>query len=153
MNGSNRLATLEPYPEHPSEARHKANGHAEKPAQKLKAKSSETANRFSALNAFIDFVMADLTRAELAAWLVLYRDTRNGVVQASIDAIAKRTGTSRQHTQKAIASLQRRGLIHQLKKGSINDGASIYRIKPLSAKDAITVHPQVHSNHTPVGGR
>lgn len=141
MNGANRLAALEPYPEHPSEARHKANGHTEKPTPKPKATSSETANRFSALNAFIDYMMVDLTRAELATWLVLYRDTRNGVVQASIDAIAKRTGTSRQHTQKAITSLQRRGFIEQIKKGAINSGASIYRVKTLSAKDAITVHP------------
>jgi hypothetical protein len=141
MNGTNRVAALEPYPEHPSERRLKANGHAEKPTQKPKASLSETANRFTALNAFIDYMMVDLTRAELATWLVLYRDTRNGVAQASIDAIAKRTGTSRQHTQKAITSLQQRGLIEQIKKGAINSGASIYRVKLLSAKDAITVHP------------
>lgn len=141
MNGVTGTAALEPYPEHPSEVRHKANGHVDKPTQKAKAKSSETANRFSTLNALIDYLMVDLTRAELATWLVLYCDTRDGVVQASIDAIAKRTGTSRQHTQKAITSLQQRRLIEQIKKGAINHGASIYRVKPLSAKDAITVHP------------
>ena len=40
-----------------------------------KAKAGE---RFAVLNAFVDFSLADLTRAEIAVWLVLYRDTGNG---------------------------------------------------------------------------
>ena len=48
-------------------------GKASKP--KGKAKAGE---RFAVLNNFIDFTLADLTRGEIAVWLVLYRDTRDG---------------------------------------------------------------------------
>jgi hypothetical protein len=39
--------------------------------------------RFQVLNAFVDFALADLSRAEVAVWLVLYRDTRDGTARTS----------------------------------------------------------------------
>ena len=51
----------------------------------------ESRLRFEMLNAFVDTGMADLSRAELAVWLILYRDTqRNGVARASLDDLARR---------------------------------------------------------------
>ena len=38
-------------------------------------------DRFGVLNAFVDFTMAGLIRSDLAVWLVLYRDTKDGVAQ------------------------------------------------------------------------
>src|SRR5690606_7337784 len=66
----------------------RAEGKATKPGKG----KSKTRDRFAVLNGFVDAGMAGLTRAELAAWLVLYRDTRNGTASTSIADIARRAG-------------------------------------------------------------
>ena len=51
----------------------------------------ESRLRFEMLNAFVDTGNAELSRAELAVWMILYRDThRNGVARASLDDLAHR---------------------------------------------------------------
>ncbi len=46
------------------------------PKQKRNGKPHQ-GDRFGVLNAFVDCTMADLTRAEIAVWMVLYRDMRS----------------------------------------------------------------------------
>lgn len=59
-------------------SRHRDTGNAKgKPARR------KTADRFRVLNAFVDFTLAELTRNEIAVWLVLYRDTRDGMARTS----------------------------------------------------------------------
>jgi hypothetical protein len=42
--------------------------------------------RFELLNAFVDSGMVGLSRAELAVWLILYRDAkRDGTARVSLD--------------------------------------------------------------------
>ena len=36
-----------------------------------------TGDRFAVLNTFADFTLRNLSRAEIAVWLLLWRDTRN----------------------------------------------------------------------------
>src|SRR5262245_27991772 len=48
-----------------------------------KAKGKHAGERFAVLNAFVDFALAELSRAEIAVWLVLYRDTRDGTARTS----------------------------------------------------------------------
>jgi hypothetical protein len=109
----------------PKESHH--NGRKGKPAD-VKAKVGE---RFGVLNAFVDVALADLTRAEIVVWLILYRDTRDGVVQISWDGLANRGGLNRRHVGRAIASLKDRGLIKLVRRGGVQRGSSRYRVQGL----------------------
>ena len=64
-----------------------------KPTARRKTSKRDSRLRFEMLNAFVDTGMADLSRAELAVWLILYRDTkRDGTARASLDDLARRGG-------------------------------------------------------------
>ena len=83
------------------------------------------------LNAFVDSGMADLSRAELALWLVLYRDTKpSGTARASLDDIARRGGMDRQTASRAVGKLTRRKMLQVLRRGGLNQGPSEYRVFP-----------------------
>lgn len=92
----------------------------------------KTADRFRALNAFVDCSMTDLTRAESLTWIVLYRDTRDGTACTSADDIARRIGASRRAVTTAIAGLRKRGLLTLIHRGGLNRGPSVYRVEPLA---------------------
>jgi len=89
--------------------------------------------RFAALNAFVDFGIADakLTPAEALVWLVLYRDTKaNGVARTGQTDIARRAGLSVRGVKKAIRALTAKGMVHVLNRGRLNVGPSVYRVHP-----------------------
>ena len=87
--------------------------------------------RFAVLNAFVDCSLAGLTRAELATWLVLYRDTRDGTARTSASNIARRIGATRRTVMAALKGLRKRRMLTVVFRGSLNRGASIYRVHPL----------------------
>lgn len=97
---------------------------------KAKINHRNTADRFAVLNAFVDAGMVGLSRAEIGAWLTLYRDTRNGTACTSEGDIARRIGCSRRAVVAAVGRLRRRGLLVQVFKGGINRGPSRYRVVP-----------------------
>jgi len=105
-----------------------------------KAKGSperrRTRDRFAMLNAFVDCSMTGLSRAELATWLVLYRDTRDGTARTSGADVARRIGTSRRTVTDALAGLRRRGLVKLVYRGGLNRGTSVHRVHPLPRADA-----------------
>lgn len=85
--------------------------------------------RFATVNRFVDVQIRDLTRAEMAVWLVLYRDTKkDGTVRTGQTDIAKRAGISRVSVSRAITTLTKRGLLTVIRQGGIDSGPSIYRI-------------------------
>jgi DNA-binding MarR family transcriptional regulator len=87
--------------------------------------------RFEFLNAFVDRGMADLTRAELAVWLILYRDTKpNEDVRTSLDDLGRRGGMDRQTASRAVGRLVRRKMLQVLRRGGLNRGPSVYRVFP-----------------------
>lgn len=94
-------------------------------------KRKAATDRFGVLNAFVDCSLAGLSRSEIAVWLVLYRDTRDGTVRTSQENIAKRAGTSLRHVKKAIAGLKAAGLLSVVFQGGLNKGPSRYRVEPL----------------------
>lgn len=102
-------------------------------AKKPKKKGSRrtTRDRFSTLNAFVDAGMVGLMKTEIATWLVLYRDTRDGTACTSEESIAARIGCSRRAVVKAVKSLRRRGLLIQVFRGGLNRGPSRYRVLPI----------------------
>ncbi len=103
-------------------------------------KTSKRASRlrFELLNAFVDTGMADLSRAELAVWLILYRDTkRDGTARASLDDLARRGGMNRQTASRAVGRLARRKMLQVLRRGGLNCGPSTYRVFPF--RDGVNI--------------
>lgn len=98
------------------------------------AKRAATA-RFRTLNAFVDSTMSDLSRAEMAVWLTLFRDTRDGSARTSMSDLARRAGCSRRAVVTAVAALKKRGLLKTLRKGGLNRGSSCYAVRPLAKND------------------
>lgn len=94
-------------------------------------RKKSSAGRFRCLNSFVDFTMSTLARAEIAVWLVLYRDTKDGVADTSMNDVAKRAGCTRRQVIRAIQKLQTVGLLKIVKRGGLNQGNSRYRISPL----------------------
>ena len=80
------------------------------------------------LNAFVDFALADLSRAEIALWLVLFRDTRDGTARTSYDDLARRAGLNRRTVGRALRQLERRGLVKVVHRGGMRLGVSRYRV-------------------------
>ena len=75
------------------------------------------------LNAFVDTGMVDLSRAELAVWLILYRDTkRDGTARASLDDLARRGGMDRQTASRAVGRLARRKMLQVIRPGRSEPG-------------------------------
>ena len=95
---------------------------------KAKGKAGE---RFRVLNAFIDFTLSDLDRGEAVVWLILFRDTRDGVATTSQKSIARRAGISDRAVRKALGRLNDKGLVKIVRRGRIGAGASTYRIRAL----------------------
>ncbi|MBI4717164.1 MAG: helix-turn-helix domain-containing protein [Planctomycetes bacterium] len=81
------------------------------------------------LNAFIDFALRELGRAELAAWLILYRHAKpDGIVTASVADLARRAGCTPRTMQTALKRLRSRQLLRRLKRGTLAGGPSIWRL-------------------------
>jgi len=101
----------------------------ERPTPKGKT-TGPTAQRFKTLNTFVDLIMRELTGAETAVWMVLYRDTRDGLAQTSQEDIARRAGITDRTVRRVIGRLERRGLLTTVYRGGLNRGTSKYRISP-----------------------
>jgi len=86
------------------------------------------AGRFAVLNGFVDCSMGDLSRAEIAVWLVLYRDVRSGSARTSQANIALRAGIDIRTVGRALRRLEKRGLLKCVYRGGLNRGASRYRV-------------------------
>jgi hypothetical protein len=96
-----------------------------------KTSKRESRLRFEILNAFVDSGMAELSRAELAVWLILYRDTkRDGSARTSVDDLAQRAGIDRRNILRALKRLQDRRMLRVLRRGGLNRGPSSYRVFP-----------------------
>jgi hypothetical protein len=95
---------------------------------KPKQRNRKAAERFAILNSFVDGPMQELSRAEITTWLALYRDTWDGIAEASQSHIARRTGSADRTVRRALGSLVRRGLVKVVYRGGLNRGASKYRL-------------------------
>jgi CRP-like cAMP-binding protein len=100
------------------------NGQPKRPKRKA-------ADRFAVLNAFIDVTAGELSRSEIMVWLVLYRDTKNGVAKTSQADIAQRAGMDTRTARRAIDRLRRDGLLSIVRRGGLRQGPSTYRVHPL----------------------
>jgi predicted DNA-binding transcriptional regulator len=96
---------------------------------KGKPNRRRAANRFAVLNAFVDFTLRDLRRTEIAVWLILYRDTRNGTARTSQADLARRAGISERTARRAVERLRRLGLLKVVYRGGIGRGVSAYVVR------------------------
>jgi hypothetical protein len=87
--------------------------------------------RFAVLNGFVDFTLAELSRREIAVWLVLFRDTRDGTARTSYDDIARRAGLNRRNVGRALRQLEGQGLVQVVHRGGLRRGPSRYRVRGL----------------------
>ena len=87
-------------------------------------------DRWGMFNAFVDSAMRDLTRAETAVWLALFRDTKRetGLARTSQTDLARRSGCSVRAVQSAVPLLQEKGFLKVERRGRINAGPSTYRV-------------------------
>jgi DNA-binding transcriptional ArsR family regulator len=106
-----------------------------KPKAKPAGGKAKAGERFALLNAFADFALADLSRGEIAVWLVLYRDTRDGTARTSYDDLARRTGLNRRNVGRALRLLESRGLVKVVHRGGMHRGVSRYRVRGLPNDD------------------
>jgi len=96
---------------------------------KRRANRRKARDRFGVLNKFVDTVAGTLERSDLLVWLVLYRDTRDGVAATAQREIARRVGLCERTVRYALGRLERQGLVTRLYRGGINRGPSRYRVE------------------------
>jgi CRP-like cAMP-binding protein len=98
---------------------------------KSKTAKAVAAERFQTLNTFVDVALAELSRAEIAIWLVLFRDCREGIARTAQTDIARRAGCDRRTVNRAIRRLEQRGLIRVVYRGGLGCGCSRYSLRSL----------------------
>ena len=101
------------------------------PSPRRKPPKGRPGDRFKVLNSFIDFTLRSLRRNEIAVWLVLYRDTKDGTARTSQSDIAKRAGIGKRTVVRMVKRLERRRLLRIVHRGGLNRGPSVYRVLPL----------------------
>lgn len=95
-------------------------------------RNGRAAARFDEINTFLDVTARTLPRAAVLCWLVLWRDSRNGVARTAITDIARRSGCDRRTALRSIKALVNRGLVRVIRRGGLRVGLSIYKVTPVS---------------------
>jgi hypothetical protein len=76
----------------------------------------------------VDLGLATLSRSEIAAFLIVFRDTRQGgLARVGLSDMARRSGMSRSSASRAVRSLVRRGVLFVVKQG-VPGKASLYSL-------------------------
>jgi len=115
-------------PEQPATAPH---SQSKKAQTSDKPKRKATGKRLEVLNSFVDETLGTLCRGDIAVWLVLYRDTRDGTARTAQSDLSRRSGLSVRGVVKALRRLEKRGLLKVVYQGGLNRGMSRYRVFPL----------------------
>lgn len=98
------------------------------PERMTAAKTPKTP-RFPVINGFVDFSLKDLRGADIAVWLVLWRDTkRDGIARTSQADLAKRAGLNERTVRRALKKLTKAGLVDVVHRGGVSYGPSRYRV-------------------------
>jgi hypothetical protein len=92
--------------------------HGGKPKGPPADAKAKTGDRFSTINAFLDFSMVGLRPCERAVWLLLWRDTKpDGLARISQADLARRADASIRAVNVAVRELTRRGLLVVVHRG------------------------------------
>jgi hypothetical protein len=94
-----------------------------------------TTGRFDLLNRFVDCSLPGLGRAELAVWLLLWRDTKpDGLARTSQADLARRAGVDPRTIKRAVKSLRADGLLAIVSPGGLRQGPAVYRVVPVAER-------------------
>jgi hypothetical protein len=97
------------------------------------AVTGKPGGRFATINAFADFTVAGLSRAEVVVWVLLWRDTKaDGLARTSQADLARRAGCDVSTVKRAVRRLVRAGLLDIARRGRLGCGPSAYRVRPLA---------------------
>lgn len=92
-------------------------------------------NRWAALNCFVDESLRQVGNTAAVIWLILFRDAnKEGTVRTAQSDLARRAGVSIRTVHSAIKSLRSAGLVEVLRKGRLNTGPTLYRIRATSTE-------------------
>jgi hypothetical protein len=95
------------------------------------SRAADDTGRWPTLNAFVDATVAGLSRSELAVWIVLFRDVRDGVARTGLTDIARRGGMEHGSAKRAVRSLTAKGLLRVVRRGRKNGGTNVYQVAPV----------------------
>ncbi|MDB5311557.1 MAG: transcriptional regulator [Gemmataceae bacterium] len=109
---------------------------APSPTVPPESRRQATGGRFGLLNGFVDFELHRLTRGEVKVWLILFRDTRDGIARTGQVDIARRAGITPRGVRKALKGLAGKGLVTVVLKGRLGTGPSSYRVLGMSLDPA-----------------
>ena len=98
-------------------------------AKKTAESPKRATGRWGMLNDFADFTSGTLSPTEQALWYQLYRNERDGRVQISQAELARRIRRSDRTVRTVLRKLESVGLVEDIRRGSLNRGLSIYRIR------------------------
>jgi len=85
--------------------------------------------RFGVLNDFVDTAMREASPGAVAAWLVLWRDTKpNGLATTGLTDIARRMGVSMSTVKRALRELKELGLVSVKRRGTKDARPNTYRV-------------------------
>ena len=109
-------------------------------ARQKKGGHRSSRGRFESINTFLDVTSAKLARAELAVWLLLWRDTKpDGLARTSQGDLARRAGCNPRTVRRALVALEATGLLTIVRQGGLPRRMSVYRVHPIAATEAIGV--------------
>ncbi len=99
--------------------------------RRARTKPPESSGRFATINAFVDGTMARLPRAAALIWLALWRDERRGLSRTGLTDLARRVGCDHRTARRAVATLEKQGLLERVRRGRMGSGPSVYRVSPV----------------------
>ena len=106
-------------------------GHRDrKPADRRPQPRQADAGRWRTLNTFVDVIAPNLLMADRAAWLVLFRYTRNGTVDTSERQLATAAGIDKVTAGRALRRLVQLRLVWPIKVSKSKGSASRYGLHP-----------------------
>jgi hypothetical protein len=86
---------------------------------------------FETFNAFVDHGIRELNRSEIAAYVILLRDTKpDGTARTSYKDIATRGGMTRMSAIRAVRSLVKKKVAEVVRRGGRGIGATTYCVIP-----------------------
>ncbi len=106
---------------------------ARKPSKAKEKAKGENNGRFTLLNTFVDFTVGELSRADIIVWLILYRDSKEGIARTAQADIARRGKIDRRTVGRSLRRLSERGLLKVVHPGGFRRGVSQYRVRGLTA--------------------
>ena len=82
-----------------------------------KPQNKSARDRFAIINDFVDFTLGSLSESEVAVWLVLWRDTKDGTARTAQTDIARRAGIGLRTVVRSVGILKTKGLLQTVHQG------------------------------------